>query len=192
MIENTRLRPSLPVTGTRVLRTQGCPPKGVRYAGKSRANLMRPDFVGVCLVGVDVDHPAEDLLDPAAAGLGAGVLGDDGAGEAEFFRAALLRGRAPGRQAEVDVLVPARHAERNAFVQLLLGGAFRSGEHRALELVAVLRFRVEQRSGMRGIENESRDERVVIIREVILLLRHFGMKNLEAVGQRNMIVEVLF
>ena len=108
-------------------------------AQNDQDRLMGPDFVGVGLIGVDVDHPAEDLLDPAAVGLGAGVLGGDGAGEAEFFPVSLRRGRTFGRHAEIHVFVPARHGERDAVVELLLGGVFRCGEHGADQLVAVLR-----------------------------------------------------
>src|ERR1700733_6446721 len=82
----------------------------------SKRVLMGPDFVRVGLEGVDVDHPTEDLLDPAAAGLPAGVLGGDGAGEAEFLPVDLGGGDAARRQAEIHVFVPAGAGERDAFV----------------------------------------------------------------------------
>jgi hypothetical protein len=85
---------------------------------------MRPDLLGICFVGIDVDHPIKNLRNPAAAGLVAGVFGRDRAAEAEFSQAGLPRLRAFGREADVDVLVPARHAQRDALIQLILGSLF--------------------------------------------------------------------
>jgi len=52
-------------------------PKQVGWLVGDTRELMGPNFIGVGFVGVDVDHPIENLREPAAAGLLAGILGGD-------------------------------------------------------------------------------------------------------------------
>lgn len=153
---------------------------------------MRPNLFGIGFVGIDVDHPVEDLRVPAAAGLHAGVFGGDRAAEAELLQTGRLQLRALGREANLDVLVPARDAERDARVQIVVGCALRRGEHGAFEFIAVARFFVEQRRGMLGVEGEAGFERVPVVREMVVRLRHFGMEDFEAVGERHFVVLVFF
>ena len=49
---------------------------------------------------------------------------------------------------------------------------------------------IEQRGGVLGIEIESRFDTHRVVGEVIHLLRNFRMENLEAVGQRGVVVDV--
>ena len=144
-----------------------------------------PDFLRVGFVGIDVDHPTEEVGTKDAAGRIAGFLGGDRAYETELcIRAEVLVFLAFRRGAEVDVLVPARDAERDAVVQLVFRGGYAVGVHGADEFVAaVWRFGVEQRGGFEGIEVEGGGDGVVVFGEVVLGLRDVGEENLVAVGE---------
>jgi hypothetical protein len=149
------------------------------------------DVVEALLVGVDVDHPAENDGVEAAAGFGAGVFGDDGAVKAELgpVGGAELIAR---RHAEIGVEVPHGDAERDAGVELIFGGALGHGVHGADEFVAGGGFFVEKRSGARGIEGQRFEKAVAIAGEVIFGLREIGKKNFEAVVESGVIVLVFF
>jgi len=64
--------------------------------------------------------------------------------------------------------------------------------HRALQLVSVAGFLVQQRGRMRRIKFESSFGGVAIIREVVVVLRDVGEENFIAVGQSHSVVFVLF
>jgi hypothetical protein len=110
------------------------------------------DVVEALLVGVDVDHPAEDDGVEAATGIGAGVFGDDRAVEAKLGPVGgaklITRGHA-----EIGVQMPHGNAERDAGVELIFGGTLGHGVHGADEFVAGGGFFVEERRGARGIES---------------------------------------
>ena len=78
----------------------------------------------------------------------------------------------------------------NALVELIFAEALGRGVHDADQLVVFAVFFVEQRGRVLGIEAEGGFHRVSVVGEVIHLLRNFGMENLEAVGQRSMIVGI--
>ena len=99
---------------------------------------------------------------------------------------------APLWHAQIGVLVPAGHAERNALIQLLEARAFGRCIHGADQFVAVLSLPVEQRSRPRGIEGEAFQVSVPIVREMILSLREIRREDVEAVGQSNAIIPVSF
>src|SRR5450432_907139 len=104
----------------------------------------------------------------------------------------LLRRRHTRRsRAEVYVLVPLRHAEWDAFVELLFAEALGRCVHHADEFVVVAVLFVEQRCGMLGIEVERILDGVAVVGEVVHLLRNFGMENLEAIVQRRVVVGIL-
>lgn len=105
---------------------------------------MGPDVVGVGLVRIDVDHPVEDDRDEVAAGGLAGFLGSNAAVEAEFCMVDLRFRSSERSEAEIDVLVPAGDAQRNALVELIFGIVLGRGVHGADELVAVADFFVEE------------------------------------------------
>ena len=88
------------------------------------------DVVEVFLVGIDVDHPAEDDGVEATAGVGASLLGGDGTVEAELGPVGALKLIALGH-AEICVQVPHGDAEGDAGVELVIGGAFGHGVHGA-------------------------------------------------------------
>jgi len=149
------------------------------------------DVVEALLVGINVNHPAEDDGVETATGVGAGVFGGDGAVQAELgpVRAAEL---IAWRHAEIRVQVPHGDAEWNASVQLVFGGALGHGVHGANEFVTGRGFFVQQGSGTRGIERERLQEAVAIACEVILGLRDIRQKDFEAVIERDVVVPVFF
>ena len=129
-----------------------------------------------------MDHPAEDDGVEAAAGFGAGVFGDDGALQAELgpVGGADLVER---RHAKIGVKVPHGDAERDAGVELVIGGALGHGVHGADEFVTGGGFFVEEGSGARGIESQRFEKAVAIAGEVIFGLRDVGQKDFEAVSR---------
>jgi len=94
------------------------------------------DFVGGILVGVDVDHPAEDDgLETAACRIARFLRGDRAfqskLGPIRFPELSLLR------HAQVGVQMPHGHAEGDARVELIFRGALGHGVHGANEFVPV-------------------------------------------------------
>src|SRR5580658_3283314 len=84
--------------------------------------LDRPDVSLIFLEGVDVHHPVEYHREKSAASGVAGFLGGDGSFETELrIRTAHLFEMAQRGDAEIHVLVPLRHAERDALIELLFG-----------------------------------------------------------------------
>ena len=75
---------------------------------------VRPDFIGIRLERIDVHHPVEYQRKPPAARFLAGGLRGNGTFRSEFLPIDIPHRRALRRQADIHVLVPARHAERNA------------------------------------------------------------------------------
>src|SRR5271154_4161565 len=150
--------------------------------------LMRPDLRWVGFVGIHMNHPSENLREPAASGLLARFLGCDRTAQSEFLKIHVLQGSALWRKAEIGVLVPASHAERHARVQIVFRGQFARSVHCAYQLVAVFGFLVQQRCRMRRVELKASFQSVGVIREVILRLRNVGPENLEAVGECHAIV----
>ncbi len=149
------------------------------------------DVVEALLVGIDVDHPAENYWMEAAAGFGAGVFGDDGAVKAELGPVGGAKLIARGH-AEIGVEMPHGDAERDASVELIFGGAFGHGVHGADEFIAGGVFFVEKRSRASGIEDQRFEKAVAIAGEVIFGLREIGKKNFEAVVESGVIVLVFF
>src|SRR5580693_3656011 len=94
----------------------------------------------------------------------------DGTTQAELRVGTKICGLLSGRSfAEIDVLMPARNAQRNAAVELILAGVDAVGIHGSDKLVsAVSGLLVEQRSRLRWIEVEAGLESVVVPGEVIL------------------------
>ena len=145
------------------------------------------DVVEAFLIGVDVDHPAEDDGVEAAAGFGAGVFGVDGTLQAELGPVGVAE-LAERRNAKIGVEVPHGDAERDAGVEFVFVGALGHGVHGAYEFVAGGGFFVEQGSGARGIEGERFEEAVAIAGEVILRLGNIWQENPEALIQCDVII----
>jgi hypothetical protein len=84
--------------------------------------LDRPDVSLIFLEGVDVHHPVEYHGEKSSTSGVAGFLGGDGSFETELrMRITHLLEMAQRWDAEIHVLVPLRHAEGNALVQLFFG-----------------------------------------------------------------------
>ena len=77
------------------------------------------------------------------------------------------------------MLMPLGYAERDALVESILSETLRGGVHYADEFVIVAVLFVKQRRGMLRIEAERRFQRIPVVREVVHLLRDFGMKILK-------------
>src|ERR1700676_1605770 len=123
----------------------------------------------------------------------AGFLRSDGSPQAIFrMGREHLLSAVSRRGTEIHVLVPLRHAERDALVELIFGKTLGRRVHHADELVVVAVFFVEQGRGMLWVESESCFDGVPVVREVIHLLRNFGMENLESVGQSGVVIRILF
>src|SRR5260370_32053874 len=90
--------------------------------------------------------------------------------------------------AEISMLMPASHAERNALVEFLQTGSSRRGVHGADQFVSVLRFLIKQRCGAGGIEGEAFQVSVPVVREVIHWLRKVRREDVKAIGQGGAIV----
>src|SRR5260370_19949677 len=90
--------------------------------------------------------------------------------------------------AEISMLMPASHAERNALVEFLQTGSSRRGVHGADQFVSVLGFLIEQRRGAGGIEGEAFQVSVPVVREVIHWLRKVRREDVKAIGQGGAIV----
>ena len=90
-------------------------------SARAFGRLAGPGLIWIRLERIDVNHPVEHLREPAPARLLASILGRDGAFGAEFLPIYVLNRCASLGQAKIDMLVPARHAERNAHVQLIVG-----------------------------------------------------------------------
>src|SRR4029077_16374760 len=103
-------------------------------------------------------------------------------GQSEFFPIG-MRAFAAFWHAEVRMLVPAGYAERDALVQFVQTGSSGCGVHGANEFVAVLSLFVEKRCRPRGIEGESLQVSVPVVRKVILSLREIGREDVKAVRQ---------
>src|SRR5271168_5273100 len=102
-----------------------------RASGKSASRkLMRPDLRWVSFVGLHMNHPAEDLREPATSCLLARFLGRDRTAQPEFLKIHVLQGSAPRRKAEIGVFVPASDAQRHARVQIVFRGQFTRSVHR--------------------------------------------------------------
>jgi hypothetical protein len=157
---------------------------------KTTRGLTGPDFVGIGLVWIDVDHPVKDERDKVTAGSVAGFFGGDAAVEAEFCVVDLGLRSSERREAEIHVFVPASDTERDALVELIVGVALGRGVHGADELVAVADFFIKKRSGARGIEGELRAKGVAAASEVINRLADVGRENFEAVGEGDVVVLV--
>src|SRR5580704_9674989 len=98
-----------------------------------------PDFLWVGLIGIDVDHPSKKVRKELTTGGVAGFLCGDRAEQAELREGAEILGLLSGRSlAEIDVLMPAGDAQRNAVVELVLGCGDAIGVHRSYELVAAV------------------------------------------------------
>ena len=94
--------------------------------------VLRELALEIALVGEDVNHPRKDLREKVSSFGHAGRAGMDRAEHAELrVLAKVLLHLVRRGAAEVGVLVPACHAERNAPVQFVLGGAGAGGEHDA-------------------------------------------------------------
>ena len=111
------------------------PTKAVNADQKRRVALVHvvvhgENVVEALLVGINVDHPAEDDGVEAAAGFRAGIFGDDGAVEPEFCPIGAADLVAWGH-AEIGVQVPHGDAEGDASVELVIGGALGHGVHGA-------------------------------------------------------------
>jgi hypothetical protein len=149
-----------------------------------------PDFGWVGLVGIHVDHPAKDMGEKESAGSVAGFLCMDGAEQAEFCVGTEVGSQLPrGRLAEIHVLMPARDAERNAAVDLVLVGVDAVSVHNADEFVAAIgSFAIEQRGGLERIKVAASRKSVCGLGEVILRLRQIGKKDLITIGQGAVVV----
>src|SRR5277367_941661 len=155
----------------------------MRVSGKSASHkLMRPDLRRVGFVRIHMNHPTENLREPASAGLLARFLGCDRTAQSEFLKIRVLQGSAPRRKTKISMFVPARHAQRHARVQMVFRCQFARSVHRAYQLVAIICFLIEQRRRMRRVELKARFECVGVVREVILRLWNVGPENLESVG----------
>src|ERR1700676_538592 len=97
-----------------------------------------------------------------------------------------------GRGAEIHMLMPLCNAEGNALVELIFSHALGRGLHHADKLVVVAMFFIQQRGWMPGIETESRFHGISVVGEVVHLLGKFGMKNLVALVERGVIVDIFF
>src|SRR5260370_2576707 len=69
--------------------------------------------------------------------------------------------------AEISMLMPASHAERNALVEFLQTGSSRRCVHGADQFVSVLGFLIEQRRGAGGLEVQAFQGSVPVFRAVI-------------------------
>ncbi len=137
-------------------------------------------------------HPSENVgIEFSARGL-AGLFGRDRAQQPELrMWAKILKLLSHRSFAEIDVLVPASHAERNALVQLFLARVDAVRVHNPDQLVpTVRRLSVKQRGRLRRLEMLPRLQSVLIIGEVILGLRNIREKNLIPVGQRLAVILV--
>src|SRR5580658_7425710 len=84
--------------------------------------LDRPDACLILLEWVDVDHPVEDHREKRPASGVAGFLCGDGSLEAELrIWLPHLFEMAQRRDAEIHMLMPLRHTQRNALIELLFG-----------------------------------------------------------------------
>ncbi len=171
-------------------RSRNCSERS-RSVGLVHVVVHGENVVEALLVGVDVDHPAENDGVEAAAGFGAGVFGDDGAVKAELgpVGGSKLIAR---RHAEIGVQMPHGDAQRDASIELIFGGTLRHGVHGADEFIAGGGFFVEKRSGARGIESQRFEKAVAVAGEVIFGLRDVGQKNFEAIVESGVIVLVFF
>src|SRR5580658_2374065 len=117
----------LTVTANRLHKASGnhkarFPQRFTRTRVSASQKLMRPDLRRVGLVGIHMNHPTENLREPAPAGLLARFLGCDGTAQPEFLEIHVLQGSALRRKAEISVFVPTRHAQRYARVQIVFAG----------------------------------------------------------------------
>src|SRR5271154_1993505 len=126
-----------------------------------------------------MDHPSEYVrMKLSALGL-TSFLGSDRTHQAELrMRTEILELPSGGRFAEIDVLMPARDAKRDSFVQLLLTGVNSIGVHHSYQFVSAVRcFLVEQRGRLQRIKAPPCLEPVRALRKVILGLRNIGKKD---------------
>ena len=128
-----------------------------------------------------------------SAGRVAGFLRGDGSPQAELrMRSHHFFSTASRRNAEIHVLMPLRHAKRDALVELIFREPLGRGIHHADELVVLAVLFVEQRRRMVGIETEGGFHRISVVGEVVHLLRKFCMENLVPLGQSSVVVRIFF
>src|SRR6058998_1223648 len=97
----------------------------------------------------------------------------------------------PRRHAPAHVLVPARHPERDAAVQLVEGGAGGRGVHDAHQHETASRVRaVQERRRPRGVEAEHLAHRPAPVREVVNGLLHTREELPEPISFRDVHVAV--
>src|SRR5690349_8046599 len=109
----------------------------------------RPDLLRLLLVRINMHHPIKDNRIKFSSRRFALLLGCDRTLESKArilaYHAALL---AFWGHTKIHMLVPLRHAEWNALVQVVFAEALGSGIHRADQRVVVAVFFIEQGSGM--------------------------------------------
>jgi hypothetical protein len=116
--------------------------------------VRRPDFLRIRLIRIHVNHPTEHVRKERTARRFTPLTSANRPQESEFgVRSEVTRSLSSGGFAEINMLMPVRHAQRNALVQFILGGIHSIRIHRADELVSAVRgVLVEQRSGLQRIE----------------------------------------
>src|ERR1700751_6416712 len=128
-------------------------------------------------------HPVKDYWMERSSRRVTGLLCGDRSPQAESGMRLQHFALSVGRwRAEIYMLVPLRHAQRNALVELIFAETLGRGIHHSDQFVIVAMFLVEQRGGMFRIEVKCGFHAVAIISEVIHFLRDIGQKDLEPIG----------
>src|SRR5260370_18919091 len=150
------------------------------------------DVLEVVLVREDVNHPGKDLGQKGSSLGIARFLGVDRTEHAEFrifaeiFLDLVCRG-----SAKIRVLVPAGNAQRNAFIEFILGGIGVGSKHHAFQSELLGRgLKVQQRSGSSRIEFGIRQFRVGVVVEMKLGLIDGRICLNEPVGQSFFVILV--
>src|SRR5713101_9853949 len=94
-------------------------------------------------------------------------------------------------EAEIDVGMPLRDAQRNALVQLVLAHASRRSVHRPLEFITIPGLSIQECGRFGRIKANLRQESALLIGEMIMLWRSLWMKRNIAVVHGHSIILVL-
>ena len=128
---------------------------------------------------------------PPAAEHAAAVLIDPRGPNAGCAPPIALQPRPLRRHAQIDMLVPPRHAERNPPIQLRIGRIPPIGIHRPDQPEpAIRRPLIQQRGRPLHIEPPQRRNEIRPVAEMILLLRHLQMPRLEPTRDRLVIIAI--
>src|SRR5580765_449707 len=94
-------------------------------------------------------------------------------------------------EAEIDVGMPLRDAQRNALVQLVLAHGSRRGIHRSLEFIAIPGFLVQDCGRFSRIKANLGHKSALLIGEMIMFWRSLWMKRSIAVAHSHSVIFVL-